>query len=246
MTSIFERALGADFGRLHPRLRERFGFSSADRVGCVGTGVMDEIWRGPAVAVPFLHLGTMRHILFPECGTGIPFTIENYASQRVEIYRSRFATVASLRELLDLGRALHADESQQGNVAVLAQLLAGAQTDQRLAPPVQAAVRLWIVEIESTLRRLLDGSALADLTDPTGLATAVAAAFIGLELYEGVDPSGATAALDALERLAVLADVVDDLGPLARRAIQSRIRRKRPSRQQNLPGPARRNSTEPS
>jgi hypothetical protein len=79
MTSIFRRALGADFGCLHPRLRERFGFSSADRVGSVGTGVMDEIWRGPAVAVPLLHLGTMRHILFPEQGTGIPFTIENYA-----------------------------------------------------------------------------------------------------------------------------------------------------------------------
>ncbi len=79
MTSIFQRALGTDFGRLHPRLRERFGFSSADRVGCVGSGVMDEIWRGPALAVPFLHLGTMRHILFPEQGTGIPFTIENYA-----------------------------------------------------------------------------------------------------------------------------------------------------------------------
>jgi len=41
--------------------------------------VMDEIWRGPVVAVPFLRLGTMRHILFPEQGTGIPFTIENYA-----------------------------------------------------------------------------------------------------------------------------------------------------------------------
>ncbi|WP_432837879.1 DUF4166 domain-containing protein [Dactylosporangium sp. CA-092794] len=79
MSSIFQRALGADFGRLHPRLRERFGFCAADRVGCVGTGVMDDIWHGSAVVVPFLHLGTARHILFPEQGSGIPFTIENYA-----------------------------------------------------------------------------------------------------------------------------------------------------------------------
>jgi hypothetical protein len=79
MTSIFKRALGAEFARLHPRLRERFGFASTDRVGCVGTGVMDRVWRGSAGAVPFLRLGAARHILFPEQGVNIPFTIENYA-----------------------------------------------------------------------------------------------------------------------------------------------------------------------
>jgi hypothetical protein len=79
VTSIFARALGADFGRLHPRLRERFGFSSVDGVGCVGTGVMDRIWHGRSLVVPFLHLGTLRHILFPEQGEDVPFTIENFA-----------------------------------------------------------------------------------------------------------------------------------------------------------------------
>ncbi|MEV4412315.1 DUF4166 domain-containing protein [Catellatospora sp. NPDC049609] len=79
MTSIFERALGSDFGRLHPRLRQRFGFDSTDRTACVGTGVMDEIWRGRAFTVPFLHLGATRNILFPERGRDVPFTIENYA-----------------------------------------------------------------------------------------------------------------------------------------------------------------------
>jgi len=79
MTSIFERQLGADFARLHPRLRERFGFCEQDGVACVGTGVMERIWRGPAFTLPFLHLGTTRHILFPERGTDVPFTIENYA-----------------------------------------------------------------------------------------------------------------------------------------------------------------------
>jgi hypothetical protein len=79
--SIFERALGAEFDRLHPQLRRRFGFSSADAVACVGVGVMDEIWRGRAFTVPFLRLGSARHILFPERGRNIPFVIENYAYQ---------------------------------------------------------------------------------------------------------------------------------------------------------------------
>lgn len=79
MSSIYRRALGPDFDRLHPRMQARLGFSSADGIGQVGTGVMEEIWRGPAFTVPFLLLGTWRRIMFPATGRDVPFTIENYA-----------------------------------------------------------------------------------------------------------------------------------------------------------------------
>ncbi|GHJ45105.1 hypothetical protein Cs7R123_24470 [Catellatospora sp. TT07R-123] len=79
MTSIFQRALGADFDRLHPQLRRRFGFASDDRTACVGTGVMAEIWRGRAFTLPFLYAGATRNILFPERGRDVPFTIQNFA-----------------------------------------------------------------------------------------------------------------------------------------------------------------------
>lgn len=78
MTSIFARALGSDFDRLHPRLQERFGIGVVDRRACVGRGTMDRIWRGRAVVAPFLRLGAHRNLLFPETGTDVPFTIENY------------------------------------------------------------------------------------------------------------------------------------------------------------------------
>jgi hypothetical protein len=79
MSSIYQRALGADFNRLHPQIQRRFGFSSADNVAAVGRGVMDEIWKGRFYTVPFLYVGTWRRIMFPETGRDIPFTIENYA-----------------------------------------------------------------------------------------------------------------------------------------------------------------------
>ena len=79
MTSIYQRALGADFARLHPQIQRRFGFSSADGVAAVGTGVMDELWHGPAYTLPFLYVGAWRRIMFPEQGRNVPFTIENYA-----------------------------------------------------------------------------------------------------------------------------------------------------------------------
>ncbi|GIJ25468.1 hypothetical protein Vqi01_06300 [Micromonospora qiuiae] len=79
MTSVFQHALGADFDRLHPQLRRRFAVDGESDLGCVGTGVMDRVWRGAAFTGPFLRLGVLRHILFPETGRQIPFTIENYA-----------------------------------------------------------------------------------------------------------------------------------------------------------------------
>lgn len=79
MSSIFQQALGLDFDRLHPRLQERFGFASTHHTACIGTGVMDRVWRGRAGLAPFLHLGASRNLLFPETGTTVPFTIENYA-----------------------------------------------------------------------------------------------------------------------------------------------------------------------
>jgi Domain of unknown function (DUF4166) len=79
MNSIYQRALGSDFGRLHPEIQRRFGFSSADGIAAIGRGVMDEVWRGRFYTVPFLYIGTWRRIMFPEVGRVIPFTIENYA-----------------------------------------------------------------------------------------------------------------------------------------------------------------------
>lgn len=78
MTSIYQRALGADFDRLHPQIQARFGLSSADGHGSVGVGVMEDIWQGPAWTHPFLRFGTWRNIMFPGSGRDVPFTIENW------------------------------------------------------------------------------------------------------------------------------------------------------------------------
>ncbi|MFI5937540.1 TetR/AcrR family transcriptional regulator [Actinoplanes sp. NPDC051494] len=168
-------------------------------------------------ALVFYHFGTVDDLLAAAC--------ESATAASVASYRSALAGVTSLRELLAVGRELHEREKAGGNVAILAQMLAGAQTDPRLAPPTAAALALWTAEIETVLRRVLTGSPFGTLAEPAGLAKAVSAAFVGLELYEGVDEPGATTAFEALEQLAVLAEVVDDLGPVARRALRARLRR---------------------
>ncbi|MCW3493682.1 DUF4166 domain-containing protein [Microbacterium sp. SSM24] len=78
VTSVFARAMGEDFARMHPMLQRRFGVGLAAGYACVGRGTMTRIRRGPWWTVPFLQLGRFRSILVPETGTDVPFTIENH------------------------------------------------------------------------------------------------------------------------------------------------------------------------
>ncbi len=79
MNSIYERALGSDFKKLHPQIQRRFGLTSTGGMAAVGTGRMERLWHGAPYTLPFLYVGTWRSIMFPEQGTNVPFTIENYA-----------------------------------------------------------------------------------------------------------------------------------------------------------------------
>ncbi|GAA2532562.1 TetR/AcrR family transcriptional regulator [Pilimelia columellifera] len=182
-------------------------------------------------ALVFYHFGGVDELLAAAC---LASTRERVARWSVEM-----AEVGSLRELLAVGQRMHEEERAAGNVAVLAQLLAGAQTDPKLAEATGAALALWVAEIELVLRRTLAGQPFSEVLDVPGLARAVSAAFVGLELYEGVDADGAAQAIAALDQLAVLFDVVEAMGPIARKAVRSRVARAaraRPGRQPGVAG----------
>ncbi|MFG2792957.1 TetR/AcrR family transcriptional regulator [Streptomyces sp. NPDC048419] len=168
-------------------------------------------------ALVFYHFGSVDELLAAACRHG--------TEQRVRRYRKRLDAIGSLSELLAFGREMHEEEKAGGHVAVLGQLLAGAQTHPPLAPATAAGLELWIVEIEKVLTRVLARTPFGEFADPAGLARAVAASFVGIELYEGVDPAGAGAALDTLEQLGALVAALEDLGPVAQRAVRHRLRR---------------------
>lgn len=168
-------------------------------------------------ALVFYHFGSVDELLAAACRYG--------AERTVSRYRPRFDAVASLSELLALGREIHEQERVGGHVSLLGQLLAGAQTHEALGPATAAGLDLWIVEIENVLRRVLTGTPFGEFTDPAGLARAVAASFVGIELYEGVDAVGAGSALNALEQLGLLVGALEELGPVAQRAVRQYLRR---------------------
>ncbi|MFF3911291.1 TetR/AcrR family transcriptional regulator [Streptomyces sp. NPDC001848] len=180
-------------------------------------------------ALVFYHFGSVDELLAAACRYG--------TEQRVARYRERLDAIDSLGELLAFGREMHEEEKAAGHVAVLGQLLAGAQTHPRLAPATAAGLDLWIVEIERVLERVLAATPLGEFADARGLARAVSASFVGIELYEGVDPEGAGAALGALDQLARLVAALEDLGPVAQRAVRHTLRRASRTRGARPEGP---------
>jgi AcrR family transcriptional regulator len=168
-------------------------------------------------ALVFYHFGSVDNLLAEAC--------RFETTRRVAAYRDAFAAVRSLRELLWVGRELHAEERAKGNVTVLAQMLAASHGNPELRAATGDALQLWVTEIESVLRRVLAAGPLHGLLDPAALAHSVSAAFVGLELFEPVHPEGSERALDELDRLGIIAETIDKLGPVARRAIRSRLTR---------------------
>ncbi|WP_194916501.1 TetR/AcrR family transcriptional regulator [Catenulispora rubra] len=172
-------------------------------------------------ALVFYHFGSVDELL----AAAAMWSTE----QQVAAYRERFERVRSLRELQKVGREMHVRESAAGNVTVLGQMLAGAQTNPAFATATRDALALWTVEIERVLSRVLADSPLGEVADVPGLARAVTASFIGMELLAAVDPEGDKAAFRALDQLGALLEYLDDLGPAARaaarRAVRTAVRR---------------------
>jgi hypothetical protein len=104
-------------------------------------------------------------------------------------------------------------------------VMAGARRSPTLASAGKYAMDRWTAEVESAVVRVLPGTPLAGLVDPRGLAQAVAAGFVGLELYDGVDPEAAAGALGSLEAIGALVAAFEGLPPMAVRAVRSRARK---------------------
>ncbi|HWJ12014.1 MAG TPA: TetR/AcrR family transcriptional regulator [Nocardioides sp.] len=168
-------------------------------------------------ALVFYHFGTVDELLAAAC--------EHGARERIETHHDALAAVTDFAGLVALSRRIHAEEQAAGNVALLGQLLAGSSSHPALGPATAAGLQLWASEVQAVLERLLGSGPLAGLVDVPGLARAVSASFVGLELYDGVDPAGGTHAFAALEQLARFLSVLDDLGTVERAALRRRMRR---------------------
>jgi AcrR family transcriptional regulator len=143
---------------------------------------------------------------------------------RAQAYADRLTGAATFSELAAAARQLHREERENGNLAVLRQLVAGSQTRPELRPALQQNFALLLAPVERTLRRLLEGSVLEDVVDPADLASSVAGGFLGLQLLDDVVVDAEAGPFAALDALASVVDLVIDAGALETTLLRRRMR----------------------
>lgn len=139
--TIYRELLGEDFKRLHPKLQERYAFTTDKPF--YGIGTMSKIENGDLWVKLILKLATRWKFLFPEEGYNIPFTIKNtcrvlpngedeiywertFYFNQVTRYFNAFMTIDSKRKMVKdyLGEPnlfysdLHFEVTDKGNLRI--------------------------------------------------------------------------------------------------------------------------------
>lgn len=145
-----------------------------------------------------------------------------------EVWQAALADCDTLGELVERAHELHETERVQGNLVLLAQLLAGARGNETLTAAVRDNFTLLSGVVEDAIRRVLADTPLELALDAQRLARTVSAGFIGLELLDDALPDG-TDLFDQLRVLATLADEVLQAGWITSAWLRRRLRTIRPS-----------------
>ncbi|WP_317698816.1 TetR/AcrR family transcriptional regulator [Aeromicrobium sp. REDSEA-S32_B7] len=167
-------------------------------------------------ALVFYHFGTVDGLVAEACHV--------LTSERVDRHRPALDAVTTWAGLIDVAEQVRADEREEGNVAVLGQILAASHGNPDLATAAGRAIGLWTGAVRPTLERLLATSPVGELFDADVLTDLAASAFVGIELMEPTRTGEGRQADDPLARLRPVAELLDGLGPIARRAVRSVLR----------------------
>ncbi|MGH9112402.1 MAG: TetR/AcrR family transcriptional regulator [Acidimicrobiales bacterium] len=152
-------------------------------------------------ALIFYHFGSLDGLLVA--------VARRESERRSELYAPALREVASLPELVAVARRLHDEEFEAGTVAALTQMLAGAVGSDELARGIWDALEPWTDLVGETIERLLGNTAYGGVLPADDLTTAVAALFLGIELFTGLNPDAAGGTLfTTMESVATLVDVL--------------------------------------
>ncbi len=132
-------------------------------------------------ALIFYHFGSVDGLLIEAA--------KAEGENRAARYGELLGKVSTTAELIAAAQEIHRHEQASGSVNVLAQLLAGANASPELRQGVHLAMMPWMTLVQEALIRVLRGSSITSLIDPSDATYAVASLFIGMELMALLDPN---------------------------------------------------------
>jgi AcrR family transcriptional regulator len=159
-------------------------------------------------ALIFYHFGSVEGLLIA--------VARSESERRSALYAEALEDVTSLPELVAVARRLHDEEFAGGTVAALTQMMAGAGGSDELGRGIWDAFEPWTALVDRTMERLLADTPYAAILPHDDLTSVVAALFLGIEVYTGLDPSGSADSLfTTMESVARLVDVLLQATPPA-------------------------------
>lgn len=192
---------------------------------------MERVWHGRGFTRPFLWLGAKRHILLPSEGTDVGFRIDNYA------YRDSLG-----RETVTFVRTFDFGVPRRWDATMIYSPERGLVVDY-LGTHQHVAVDLHLsvddrgaLLIRSGEQRFHEGQLSCRIPPLVTGAAEVRESYdddlgrfrIDVRVVNhrfGVDRTGANQAAAAIAQLGALVEVIEDLGPAARRVLRARLRK---------------------
>jgi AcrR family transcriptional regulator len=154
-------------------------------------------------ALVFYHFGSVTQLLLA--------ALDDVSARRLACYADMLEQAGSLTDLIDSARAIFSEDLDAGHVAVLVEMITGAQSTPGLGEQVAARLAPWRDFAESAVRKAVAGSPVAGLVPAAELAHGVVAGFLGLELLASLDGDRA-AALTLFDRARLIAGLLDVTG----------------------------------
>jgi AcrR family transcriptional regulator len=154
-------------------------------------------------ALVFYHYGSVTELLLA--------ALDDVSARRLSTYREIVDQATTLADLIDSARAIFSEDLDAGHVAVLVEMITGAQSTPGLGEQVAARLAPWREFAESAVRKGTAGSPFESVVPAKELAHAVVAGFLGLELLANLD-GDRTAALDLFDRARAVAGLLDLAG----------------------------------
>ncbi len=154
----------------------------------------------------FYHFGSVTELLLA--------ALDDVSARRLAAYRDVLAAAGSLVDLIDSARIIFSQDLDAGHVAVLVEMITGAQAVPGLGAQVSERLAPWREFAETAVRQALAGSPVEALIPPREVAHGVLAGFLGLELLAHLD-GDRSAALALFDRARMIASLLDFVGPAA-------------------------------
>ena len=148
-------------------------------------------------ALVFYHFGSVVDLHLA--------ALDRVSERRHERYQAAVEGAdGELGALLRTARAVLAEDLDQGHVAVLATMIAAAQSTPELGPQVAERIAPWRQFAAESLREALSGVPFAGMLPADDLAHGVVALYLGLEMLASLDGDreSATRLFDHADRVA--------------------------------------------